>query len=196
MAGVGVWARQRAHDRRERRGLQAQGCGHPTVREPAGLHPRNPRCSLTARRCCDRTRQTLPSGSKRWFACPGSPVLEAPIPNKSSTWRRRHRNAHVAALCLTEHWRARRSTWVRTSRSTAGTKSRASSSSPTTGRTRAGIRRDTTAQDRHRHRMLVETRVDFSEFVQIEGQLGTADRIIVDLGRAARRTTSRPATRR
>src|SRR5574343_1861108 len=31
------------------------------------------------------------------------------------------------------------------------------------------------------HRMLVETRVDFSEFVQIEDQFGTADCIIVDL---------------
>lgn len=48
-----------------------------------------------------------PSGSKRWFACPGSLVLEAPIPNKHNDYSDDGTAMHeVAAWCLTEHYRA------------------------------------------------------------------------------------------
>lgn len=48
-----------------------------------------------------------PSGSKRWFACPGSLVLEAPIPNKSNTYSDDGTAMHdIAARCLTMHYQA------------------------------------------------------------------------------------------
>lgn len=45
-----------------------------------------------------------PSGSKKWFACPGSITLEEPIPNVSSTYADDGTAMHeIAARCLTEH---------------------------------------------------------------------------------------------
>ncbi len=122
-----------------------------------------------------------PSGSKRWFACAGSLVLEAPIPNRSSTYSDDGTAMHhVAALCLTEHWRA--SKYV-------------GQDIPVNGRNEeprfveftdemADLVQgyvDTVRKIGIGHRMLIETRVEFSEFVQIAGQFGTADCIIVDL---------------
>jgi hypothetical protein len=47
------------------------------------------------------------SGSKRWFACPGSVVLEAALPDRSNTFSDDGTAMHaVAAWCLTEHYPA------------------------------------------------------------------------------------------
>ena len=48
-----------------------------------------------------------PSGSHQWFTCPGSIVLQAPLPNKHSEHSDSGTACHeVAAWCLTEHYRA------------------------------------------------------------------------------------------
>lgn len=48
-----------------------------------------------------------PSSSKRWFACPGSTVMEGLYPARTSQASDEGTACHaVAAWCLTEHWRA------------------------------------------------------------------------------------------
>lgn len=50
----------------------------------------------------DRAHARLsPSGASRWFACPGSPVMEAQFENKSSSFADHGTAAHeLAALCI------------------------------------------------------------------------------------------------
>lgn len=122
-----------------------------------------------------------PSGSKRWFACPGSLVLEAPIPNKSSTYSDDGTAMHdVAARCLTEHWRATKYVGQDIPVNAKHEEPRYVEFTDEMADLVQGYV-DTVRKIGIGHRMLVETRVDFSEFVQIEGQFGTADCIIVDL---------------
>lgn len=122
-----------------------------------------------------------PSGSKRWFACPGSLVLEAPIPNKSSTYSDDGTAMHhVAALCLTEHWRASKYVGQDIPVNSRHEEPRFVEFTDEMAELVQGYV-DTVRKIGIGHRMLVETRVDFSEFVQIEDQFGTADCIIVDL---------------
>ena len=107
-------------------------------------------------------------------------MLEAPIPNKSSTYSDDGTAMHhVAALCLTEHWRA--SKYVRDIPvNSRHEEPRFVEFTDEMAELVQGYV-DTVRKIGIGHRMLVETRVDFSEFVQIEDQFGTADRIIVDL---------------
>ena len=122
-----------------------------------------------------------PSGSKRWFACPGSLVLEAPIPNKSSTYSDDGTAMHdVAARCLTEHWRATKYVGEDIPVNSKTEEPRFVEFTDEMAELVQGYV-DTVRKIGIGHRMLVETRVDFSEFVQIEDQFGTADSIIVDL---------------
>lgn len=122
-----------------------------------------------------------PSGSKRWFACAGSLVLEAPIPNKSSTYSDDGTAMHhVAALCLTEHWRASKYVGQDIPVNSRHEEPRFVEFTDEMAELVQGYV-DTVRKIGIGHRMLVETRVDFSEFVQIEDQFGTADCIIVDL---------------
>ena len=119
-----------------------------------------------------------PSGSKRWFACPGSLVLEAPIPNKSSTYSDDGTAMHhVAALCLTEHWRASKYVGQDIPVNAKHEEPRFVEFTDDMADLVQGYV-DTVRKIGIGNRMLVETRVDFSEFVQIEGQFGTADCII------------------
>lgn len=49
-----------------------------------------------------------PSGASRWMACPGSAVLEAPLPDQDNTYSAEGTAAHIiAARCLTQHTSAR-----------------------------------------------------------------------------------------
>ena len=119
-----------------------------------------------------------PSGSKRWFACPGSLVLEAPIPNKSNTYSDDGTAMHhVAALCLTEHWRASKYVGQDIPVNAKHEEPRFVEFTDDMADLVQGYV-DTVRKIGIGNRMLVETRVDFSEFVQIEGQFGTADCII------------------
>ena len=122
-----------------------------------------------------------PSGSKKWFSCPGSLVLEAPIPNKSSTYSDDGTAMHhVAALCLTEHWRASKYVGQDIPVNSKNEEPRYVEFTDEMAELVQGYV-DTVRKIGIGHRMLVETRVNFSEFVQIEDQFGTADCIIVDL---------------
>ena len=116
------------------------------------------------------------------FACPGSLVLpEAPIPNKSSTYSDDGTAMHhVAALCLTEHWRASKYVGQDILVNSRHEEPRFVEFTDEMAELVQGYV-DTVRKIGIGHRMLVETRVDFSEFVQIEDQFGTADCIIVDL---------------
>lgn len=119
-----------------------------------------------------------PSGSKRWFACPGSLVLEAPIPNKSSTYSDDGTAMHhVAALCLTEHWRASKYVGRDIPVNSRSEEPRFVEFTDEMADLVQGYV-DTVRKIGIGNRMLIETRVDFSEFVQIDGQFGTADCII------------------
>lgn len=122
-----------------------------------------------------------PSGSKRWFACAGSLVLEAPIPNKSSTYSDDGTAMHeVAARCLTEHWRASKYVGQDIPVNNRHEEPRSVEFTDEMAELVQGYV-DTVRKIGIGHRMLVETRVDFSEFVLVDDQFGTADCIIVDL---------------
>jgi hypothetical protein len=55
----------------------------------------------------DAHARLSPSGSKKWFACPGSLTLEESIPNGASSYSDAGTAMHdIAARCLTEHRRA------------------------------------------------------------------------------------------
>lgn len=122
-----------------------------------------------------------PSGSKRWFVCPGSLTLEEPIPNVSTSYSEAGTAAHeVAAQCLT-------------------TGRRASSfigdyivvSLPKEKDVRK-VRFDEDMADlvqgyvdsclfmARGKQMWVEQRVNFSEFCGVDNQFGTADLIVLD----------------
>lgn len=48
-----------------------------------------------------------PSGAKKWLSCPGSIVLEAQFPNKSTTWSDDGTACHdIAARCIVDNLRA------------------------------------------------------------------------------------------
>ena len=122
-------------------------------------------------------------------------MLEAPIPNKSSTYSDDGTAMHhVAALCLTEHWRASKYVGQDILVNSRHEEPRFVEFTDEMAELVQGYV-DTVRKIGIGHRMLVETRVDFSEFVQIEDQFGTADCIIVDLEQGSSAcTTSRPDT--
>ena len=108
-------------------------------------------------------------------------MLEAPIPNKSSTYSDDGTAMHhVAALCLTEHWRASKYVGQDIPVNSRHEEPRFVEFTDEMAELVQGYV-NTVRKIGIGHRMLVETRVDFSEFVQIEDQFGTADCIIVDL---------------
>ena len=172
------------------RGLRWCFAARSTTRVRRPTSPHAPTRTVTG--CSrDRTRQTLPSGSKRWFACPGSPVLEAPIPNKSSTYSDDGTAIKPRrALCLTEHWRASKYVGQDIPVNSRHEEPRFVEFTDEMAELVQGYV-DTVRKIGIGHRMLVETRVDFSEFVQIEDQFGTADCIIVDLEQGSSACTTK-----
>ena len=127
-----------------------------------------------------------PSGSKKWFACPGSLTLEEPIPNTPTTYSDDGTAMHdVAAQCLIHGHDADpiigdyivvslpQEKEVRKVRFTADMAELVQ-----------GYVDSCRFMGRGK-RMWVEQRVNFSEFCGVDDQFGTADLIVLDdLGNA------------
>lgn len=121
-----------------------------------------------------------PSGSKRWFACPGSLVLEAPIPNKSNSYSDDGTAMHdIAARCLTEHWPATKYIGTDVPVHRGGEPERFVTFDDSMAELVQGYV-DCVRVFGIGNTQMIEQRVDFSSFVEIPDQFGTADAIIVD----------------
>jgi hypothetical protein len=121
-----------------------------------------------------------PSGSKKWMSCAGSLTLEAPIPNRASTYSDDGTAMHeVAAWCLTEHWRAVKRVGESIKINAASEEPRFVEFDDEMADLVQGYV-DTVRALGVGNTMLIEQRVDFSEFVQVPEQFGTGDCIIVD----------------
>ena len=120
-----------------------------------------------------------PSGSKKWFACPGSITLEAPIPNVANKHSDAGTACHtVAAWCLTEHRRAksRIGDYITVSygkepeRKVLSTEDMADWVQQYVDDVRyLGIGQQ----------LWVEQRVEFSDWIGVPNQFGTADAVIL-----------------
>ena len=126
-----------------------------------------------------------PSGSKKWMACPGSLVLEEPLPNKSSDASDEGTAMHaIAAFILTEDspgYGKPAVGWI-------------NGTVPVSGKGEPFRKVDFTEDMADLvqgycdtvnalavgNTLLVEQRVDFSEFVGVPEQFGTLDTGIVD----------------
>lgn len=121
-----------------------------------------------------------PSGSKRWFACPGSVVLEHGLPDSSNVYSDSGTAIHeVAAWCLTEHKRALTRIGDLILVSDEGEPARHVEFTEDMADLAQGYV-DFVRFEGINHRVLVEKRVDFSDFVAVPDQTGTADAIIVN----------------
>jgi hypothetical protein len=121
-----------------------------------------------------------PSGAKRWFACPGSLVLEAPFPNKSSPYADAGTAMHaVAAWCLTDHKRASTYVGLLVEVSAKGEPTRHVPFTTEMAETTQGYV-DTVRQIGIGNQLYVEICVDFSEFIGVPEQFGTADAIVIN----------------
>lgn len=121
-----------------------------------------------------------PSGSKKWFACAGSITLEEPIPNTSSTYSDDGTAMHsIAAECLTKHIRAYKfiDTYIVVSRE--GEPERKVRITEAMADLVQEYVETVYAMTVHGS-LLVEQRVNFSEFVDVPGQFGTADIVAFD----------------
>jgi hypothetical protein len=120
-----------------------------------------------------------PSGSKKWMACAGSITLEAAFPDESSIYADNGTAMHtVAKMCLTEHWQASKA---------IGTKVPVHSPGELT---RVVVFTDAMADETQDYvdtvrfmaignLLLVEKRVDYSNWCGVPDQFGTADAIIL-----------------
>lgn len=121
-----------------------------------------------------------PSGSKKWFACPGSITLEETIPNLPTTYSDAGTAMHdVAARCLTEHFRASRYIGEYIVVSLPHEEVRKVEFDADMAELVQGYV-DTMRVLSIGNRYWVEQRVDFSEFCGVPGQFGTADFIVFD----------------
>lgn len=119
-----------------------------------------------------------PSGSKRWFACPGSVALEAPFPDTASTFSDDGTAMHtVAAWCLTEHRRAHLRIEQEIAVHDEGQPPRYVTFTEDMADLVQGYV-DTVRMLGIGSLLQVEQRVNFSPFVGVAGQFGTADAII------------------
>lgn len=116
------------------------------------------------------------------MSCAGSITLESAIPNTASQWSSEGTAMHeVAAWCLTEHWRAVKRIGERIPVHAAGEEPRFVEFDDEMADLVQGYVDTVRNIALHaRARPLIEKRVDFSEFVGVPGQFGTADCIIVD----------------
>ena len=120
-----------------------------------------------------------PSGSKRWMSCPGSITLEAPFPNVSSEFSDDGTAMHtVAKMCLTEHWPASKAIGTKVPVHAPGELTRVVVFTEAMADMTQGYV-DTVRHLGIGNLMLIEHRVEFSEYVGVLGQFGTADAIIL-----------------
>ena len=126
-----------------------------------------------------------PSGSKKWLACPGSLVLEEPIPNKSSDASDEGTAMHaIAAFILTAGgpgFGKPAASWIggTVPVNSAGEPYRKVDFDEDMAELVQGYV-DTVNALAAGNTLMVEKRVDFSEFVGVPGQFGTMDVGIID----------------
>lgn len=122
-----------------------------------------------------------PSGSKKWFACPGSLTLEAPIPNLPTDYSDSGTAMHdVAAQCLTTGRRADSfiGDYIVVSLPKEKDVRKVHFTEDMADLTQGYV--DACLFMGRGKRMWVEQRVNFSEFCGVDGQFGTADLIVLD----------------
>jgi hypothetical protein len=120
------------------------------------------------------------SGSKRRYACPGSPTMEAPFPDSSTKSAANGTAMHlVAAWCLTEHRRAdlRIAEMINVTDEDEPPEY-VEFSDDMAELTQGYV--DTVRALGIENLMLIEQRVDVSEITGVADQFGTADCIIFD----------------
>ena len=119
-----------------------------------------------------------PSGSKRWFSCPGSVTLEAGFPDTANTYSDAGTAMHeVAAWCLTEHRRAHLRIAQQIPVHHPGEEKRfVEFTDEMAATTQEYV--DTVRMLGIGNVLQVEQRVDFSPFIGVADQFGTADAII------------------
>lgn len=120
-----------------------------------------------------------PSGSKKWMSCPGSLTLEAAFPNMSSTYSDDGTAMHtVAKMCLTEHWPATKAIGTKVPVNAPGEHIRVVVFTEEKAEKTQGYV-DTVRFIAIGNLLMVEHRVDFSNWAGVPGQFGTADAIIL-----------------
>ena len=120
-----------------------------------------------------------PSGSKRWMACPGSITLEAAFPNLPNTYSDDGTACHtVASDCLTFGGNPRDSIGDLIVVSDSGEPERRVPFTEELAEITQGYV-DTIRQRAHGHELHVEQRIEFSDYVDVPDQFGTADAIIL-----------------
>lgn len=125
-----------------------------------------------------------PSGSRQWLACPGSLTLTRGMPDASNEAADEGTAMHtVAAWCLTEHWRASKRIGEYIVVSSEGEARRAVLFDEDMAELTQGYV-DTVRNLGIGHTLLIETRVDFSEYVQVPKSFGTVDAGIIDVKQA------------
>lgn len=120
-----------------------------------------------------------PSGSKKWFACPGSLTLEASIPDKPNEYSDAGTVCHtVAAWCLVENREAaaRLDEYFIASHGTEALR-KVKFTQDMVDMTQQYV--DDIRRLSEGHELWVEQRVDFSTWVGVDGQFGTADAAIL-----------------
>lgn len=117
-----------------------------------------------------------PSSAHRWMACPGSVLLESSLPDSSSSFADEGTAAHeLASLCLTTGKDASaylgRILTVKNSDRTFEVDTDMAS--------HIQVYLDNVRQRVSRGELMVEQRVEFSRFVDVPDQFGTADAIVL-----------------
>jgi hypothetical protein len=122
-----------------------------------------------------------PSGSKKWFACPGSITLEESIPNRPTTYSDEGTACHtVAAECLTkQHHRASALVGELIPVNSPSEPPRYVKFTDEMADMVQGYVDCIRALGTN-NLLLVEQRVDFSDFAGVADQFGTADAIVFD----------------
>lgn len=120
-----------------------------------------------------------PSGSKKWMACPGSITLESLVPNKSTTYSDEGTACHeIAATCLTGGGQAADHVGAYVKVNGPGEPERkvrfTAEMAELTQQYVDDIRRLRVGGV-----LWVEQRVDFSSWVDVPEQFGTADAVIL-----------------
>lgn len=129
-----------------------------------------------------------PSGSKKWFACAGSLTLEAPIPNKANTYSDDGTAMHAVAAAMLTHTNAiefddEPGVVRQLADEYVGTLIPVNYKAEEPRYVRFSDEMADLVQDyvdslrvmAQGEPMMVEQRVNFSEFVQVPGQFGTLD---------------------
>jgi hypothetical protein len=127
----------------------------------------------------DAHARLSPSASKGWLKCAGRIALESAFPNTANEASDDGTAMHaVAKMCLTEHWRATKAIGTLVPVHAPGELTRTVKFTEVMAELTQGYV-DTVRALGIGNLMLIEHRVDFSEYIGVPGQFGTADCIIL-----------------